>query len=71
MEVPSEVLVHNPTLNLKGTKADLIRISDEGYFEMNVPFGDKTHRVLLPISETVVIQLEPEEIGGIDFDIER
>lgn len=71
MEVPSPVLVHNPTLNLKGTKADLIRISEEGYYEMNVPFGEKTHRVLLPISETVVIQLEPEETGEVDFEIER
>ncbi|MEM9404567.1 MAG: hypothetical protein AAGA81_00880 [Acidobacteriota bacterium] len=71
MEVPSAVLVHNPTLNLKGTRADLIRISDEGYYEMNVPFGEKTHRVLLPIPETVVIQLEPEETGELDFEIER
>ena len=71
MEVPSAVLVHNPTLNLKGTKADLIRISDEGYFEMNVPFGEKTHRVLLPISETVIIQLEPEATDEVDFEIER
>ncbi|MEM6702654.1 MAG: hypothetical protein AAF690_08130, partial [Acidobacteriota bacterium] len=59
------------TLNLKGTRADLIRISDEGYYEMNVPFGEKTHRVLLPIQETVVIQLEPEETGELDFEIER
>ncbi len=71
MEVPSAVLVHNPTLNLKGTKAALIRISDEGYYEMNVPFGEKTHRVLLPISETVVIQLVAEDLGEVDFEIER
>ncbi len=71
MEVPTDVLVHNPTLNLKGTKAGLVRISDEGYYEMNVPFGEKVHRVLLPIAETVVIQLEPEDTGTPDFEIER
>jgi len=71
MEVPAAVLIHNAILNLKGTKADLIRISDEGYYEMNVPFGEKTHRVLLPICETVVIQLEAEELGEVDFEIER
>ncbi len=72
MEVPSEVLVHNEIMSLKGSRATLIRISELGYYEVNIAFGDRTHRVLLPVESTVLISREPEAgVGGDSVEIER
>jgi hypothetical protein len=60
VELPSEVLIHNDVLGLKGTKARLLTIAREGYYEVNLSFGDRVHRVLLPVRGTVVISAEPE-----------
>lgn len=71
MELPSDVLIHNELLGLKGGRGSLIRVSSEGYFEVNLAFGQNQHRVLLPISSTVVIHQQPEDDVTADFDIER
>ena len=71
MELPAEVLVHNELLGLKGGRGTLLRVTSEGYYELNCRFGEKLHRVLLPINSTVIIYKEPEEAFGTDFDIER
>jgi hypothetical protein len=61
VELPSEVLIHNELLGLKGTRGTLLQIAANGYYEVNVRFGEKTHRVLLPIGATVVIADQPEQ----------
>jgi hypothetical protein len=71
MEIPSEVLIHNELLGLKGARGVLIRISSEGYYEVNLRFGNNTHRVLLPAEMTVVISAEPEPAAGEQTEIER
>jgi hypothetical protein len=71
MEVPSEVMVHCDALGLKGARGHLLQISPHGYFEVNLVFGDKQHRVLLPISRTVLISSVPEESTGLVTDVER
>jgi len=72
MEVPAEVLIHNETLGLKGKAGRLLTISDQGYYEVNTKFGDRLHRVLLPIVDTVLIAQEPEELSlGGEIEIER
>ncbi len=72
MEVPSEVLIHNETLGMKGAKGTLLTISPHGYYEVNVKFGERLHRVLLPISESVLIAQAPEEaVPGDAIEIER
>ena len=72
MELPTEVLVHNQILGMKGGKAVLVRIAPEGYYEVNLSFGERRHRTLLPIAETILIQreAEPPEISS-EFEIER
>lgn len=60
MELPTLVMVHNPSFGLKGSKATLIRISEQGFYELNIPFGDSVHRTLLPIASTMVIAREAE-----------
>ena len=71
MEIPTEVLIHNELLGLKGARGSLIRIAPEGYFEVNLRFGSNTHRVLLPLVATVVIAADPEPATGDQVEIER
>lgn len=71
METPQEILIHNELLGLKGGKGVLIRVADEGYYEVNVAFGSNVHRVLLPIETSVIIAREPEPAFEPDFEIER
>jgi hypothetical protein len=71
MELPAEVLIHNETLNVKGAHGTLITISPDGYYEVNCLFGERAHRTLFPIQGTVLIAREPEEVLGIDLEVER
>lgn len=72
MELPAEVLIHNETLGLKGSRGTLLQMSPQGFYELNVRFGERLHRVLLPISRTVIIAKEPEETAvPEDLEIER
>lgn len=72
MELPAEVLIHNETVGMKGTKGTLLTVSPQGYYEANVHFGDRLHRVLLPIARTVLIHQTPEEaVMAGEIEIER
>ncbi len=72
MELPAEVLIHNETIGMKGSRGRLLTISPHGYYEINAKFGDRTHRILLPIDRTVIISKEAEEIpAGEAIEIER
>jgi hypothetical protein len=71
MEVPTEVLVHNELLGVKGARGRLLTIGREGYYEINLAFGERVHRVLFPIQETVVIAARPEEASPPPQDVER
>lgn len=71
MELPAEVLIHSEILGMKGGKGTLIRISDEGYYEVNLSFGERQHRVLLPVEGTVLINREPESTIQAGEEIER
>lgn len=71
MELPAEVLVHNPTLGLKGAQGVLLEIRAEGYYEVNCRFGEKLHRVLLPVQDTVLIAREAEPVHDLQIEVER
>ena len=71
MEIPNEVLIHNELLGLKGARGTLIRIAPEGYYEVNLRFGNNTHRVLLPTVASIVIAADPEPAVGDQVEIER
>lgn len=71
MDVPHEVLIHNATLGMKGSVGTLLTISPDGYYEVNCRFGENTHRVLLPIVDTVLISREAEAVFAESEEIER
>ena len=71
MDLPAEVRVHNSLVGMKGTRATLLTVSN-GYYELKARFGDRLHRVLLPIAGTAVIsQDEEEEYEAPEDEIER
>ena len=70
MDVPVEVLIHNNVVGMKGEEGTLLQIGD-GFYELNCRFGGSIHRILLPITSTVLIAKEQEERFAVDFDIER
>jgi len=61
MDLPAEVLIHNASLEMKGRRGTLLRISSDGYYELNAAFGEVHHRVFLPISSTALFSQKPEE----------
>lgn len=72
MELPAEVMIHNPILGLKGHRGVLLQVGGEGYYEVNCAFGEQLHRTLLPIQGTVLIHRHPEPVvEGADVEIER
>ena len=70
MEVPSQVLVHSAILGIKGGEATLLEIHPNGTYELNLSFGTKIHRVLLPVEATVLISKEPEEATAPGLPVE-
>ena len=61
MEPPVEVLIHNELLGIKGREGTLLGINPAGFYEVTTLFGERPHRILLPISATVLITRAPEE----------
>jgi hypothetical protein len=70
MELPAEVMIHNEMVGMKGNPGVLLHIA-RGYYEANCKFGEKTHRVMLPIGGTVLISATPEAVHGPGVEIER
>jgi hypothetical protein len=72
MEIPLDVLVHNETLGVKGTRGRLLQISREGYYEVNLDFGGRIHRVLFPVASTVLIASSAEDAAAVSgLEVER
>jgi hypothetical protein len=70
MELPTDVLVHNELLGVKGSRGRLLQVA-HGYYELNLLFGERTHRVLLPVAQTVLISDQAEETPGPGVEVER
>ncbi len=70
MELPADVLIHNEILGVKGGRGTLIQIA-EGYYEVNCLYGERLHRTLFPIENTVLIAQKPEEQVRLEMEIER
>ena len=65
-----DVLIHNETLNLKGTSGVLRSVSPHGFYEVNLKFGANVHRVHLPVNSTILIYKDPEPVVE-SVEIER
>lgn len=71
MELPIPVMIHNELLGLKGASGTLMQVNPDGFYLITTSFGDKVHKVLLPIEQTVLIFEGFEETVGETLEIER
>ena len=61
IERESVIKVYNETLGAKGVKGKLVRVADDGYYEVTLDIQGKSYTSLLPIGSTVILAAEPEE----------
>ena len=67
IRIYSEILAN--TLGAKMAKGRLVRVSDEGYYEVLLEASGKNYTTLLPIASTVIMAAEPEEeVGRIEVE---
>ena len=60
IEREAPVKIYNETLGAKGAKGHLVRVSDEGYYEVSLEISGRNFTTLLPVASTVVLAAEPE-----------
>jgi len=71
MDIPAKVYITCASAELKKQPGTLIAVSPHGYFEVHVQFGSNTHAMILPISETVLLDAEPVLAPPPGFELER
>lgn len=71
MELPSRIVIYCPALELKNKPGRLVAVSPQGYYEVLVDIGERTHTALLPISSTALVFAEPQPASETIPDLER
>ena len=61
IEREAAIKIYNETLGAKGAKGRLVRVADEGFYEVTLESGGRNYTALLPIASTVILAAEPEE----------
>lgn len=61
IEREAPIKVYNETLGAKGTRARLVRVAPEGFYEVTLESQGRFYTTLLPVSTTVILSAEPEE----------
>ncbi len=61
IEREAQIKVYNEVLGAKGSRARLVRIAPEGFYEVTLESQGKFYTTLLPVSTTVILALDPEE----------
>jgi hypothetical protein len=69
IEREAAVKVYNETLGAKGVKGKLVRVDDDGFYEVTLEISGRNYTSLLPISSTVLLAAEPlEEVATIPVE---
>jgi len=71
VELPSRVVIYCPALELKNKPGRLLAVSPQGYYEVLVDIGERTHTALLPIHETALVFAEPQPTSETMPGLER
>lgn len=71
MDLPADVQLYNELAGFKGNVGSLVSVSPDGYYEVNVKYGQNIHRVVLPVVGTVIIFRTPEPQFEPGIEIER
>ena len=59
VRIYSEILA--TTLGAKMAKGRLVRVSNDGFYEVLLDVSGKHHTCLLPVQSTILLAAEPEE----------
>jgi hypothetical protein len=70
IEREAAIKIYSEILGAKGAKGRLVRVSDEGFYEVTLESSGRDYTCLLPISSTVILAAEPEEQVA-TFEVER
>jgi hypothetical protein len=61
IEREAAIKIYNEILGAKGAKGRLVRVSEEGFYEVTLESGGRDFTCLLPVAQTVILAAEPEE----------
>jgi hypothetical protein len=70
IEREAPIKIYNESLGAKGAKGRLVRVAEEGFYEVALESGGRNYTTLLPIAATVILAAEPEEEVA-TFEVER
>jgi hypothetical protein len=70
IEREAPIKVYNETLGAKGSRARLVRVAPEGFYEVTLESQGKFYTTLLPVGSTVIVAAEPEEEVAV-IEVER
>jgi len=69
IEREAAIKIYNETLGAKGAKGRLVRVAEEGFYEVTLESGGRNYTALLPIASTVILAAEPaEEVAPIEVE---
>lgn len=71
MELPARVVIYCPALELKNKPGRLLALSPQGYYEVVVDIGERSHTALLPIHSTALVFADPHPVNETMPDLER
>ena len=71
MELPARIVIYCPALELKNKPGRLLAVSPQGYYEVHVDIGEKTHTALLPINSTAIVFADPQPASELMPGLER
>jgi hypothetical protein len=71
MEIPGKVSLYCPLIDAKGTPANLMAVSPQGYYQLEVTIKGNKHTMLVPVSQAALYFAEPEPEVMEGLEIER
>ncbi len=69
IEREAGIKIYNEILGAKGARGRLVRVTDEGFYEVLIESGGRFFTCLLPVATTVILAADPElEIPTIEVE---
>ncbi len=69
IEREAGIRIYNDALGVKGAKGRLVRIAEDGYYEVSLEVAGGHHTAFLPIASTVIMAAEPDsDVPGIEVE---
>jgi hypothetical protein len=70
IEREAAIKIYSEILGAKGAKGRLVRVADDGFYEVTLESAGRDYTCLLPIASTVILAADPEE-QVVTVEVER